>query len=113
MNDWAVIHVYTREQAIDDGVLVVIPEGEEYGFRQQFCVTAGVRAILTAPSERGEEYRGRLHDLLFILSAIRQTQPAKRWQAEKLPLTFDGVRYEFFVSFVRGEGWTVMLAEDL
>ncbi len=49
---WGVIHMYTREQAIEDGQLIDVsetPEAKEAGFRIPVCLTAGVHALVQVP----------------------------------------------------------------
>ena len=73
-NLWAgfeIIHAYTREQALEDGVLVDITKwAQEAGFRIPVAVTCGVWNILK-PSEKqaanGEDATGRTWDMLMIL----------------------------------------------
>lgn len=76
------IHRYTRAQAIEDGVLVdlkKLAEDSGYGktgFGWDLACTSTVfeRCIRVTPEaeERGEDLRGRLHDVLFgLLGAIK------------------------------------------
>lgn len=76
--DWDMIYVYTRAQALEDGVLVDVSEmAREAGFRWPVAVTAAVWALIEAIPER---YRGlqstdgRLWDVLWLAScAIRSS----------------------------------------
>src|SRR5690348_17309253 len=70
-DDADIIHTYTREQAIADGVLVdVTPTAKEAGFKVPVALTSTVRARLE-PSEhdasRGQSFEGRLWDVLMVL----------------------------------------------
>ena len=70
MNDWQVIHSYTRAQAIADGVLVDVTErAKEAGFRFPVAVTAGVWAECVAVPDgvSCQDETGRLWDLLMLL----------------------------------------------
>jgi len=70
-DDAEVISVYTRAQAIEDGVLVDVSEiAREAGFVVPVAVTAGVWALVE-PSEQEEEtwgqsVQGRLWDVLWM-----------------------------------------------
>src|SRR5579871_6822931 len=70
-DDAEVIHTYSREDAIRDGVLVdVSPIAEEAGFKLPVAHTAALWARLE-PSDRdqqlGQSIQGRLWDVLFVL----------------------------------------------
>jgi hypothetical protein len=48
-----VIHGYTRQQAIEDGVLVDVsstPEAKEAGFKASFCLIRGVYSLVEVPA---------------------------------------------------------------
>ena len=69
-DDAEVIHVYTRKQAVEDGVLVDVSEvAREAGFVVPVAVTAGVWALVE-PSpgevEYGQDAQGRLWDVLTM-----------------------------------------------
>lgn len=72
-DDAEVISIYSREQAIADGVLVdVTPTGKEAGFKVPVAVTAAVWAILDPSQDdaaRGQSATGRLWDVLMMLRA--------------------------------------------
>ena len=76
--DWDMIFVYTRAQALEDGVLVDVTEmAREAGFCWPVAITAAVWALIEAIPER---YRGlhsidgRLWDALWMAScAIRSS----------------------------------------
>ena len=70
------IHVYTRAQAIDDGVLVDLsewasPREMSPGFKVPVAVTRAVWSMLEAIPRRFrgiQDIRGRAHDLLVVLA---------------------------------------------
>jgi hypothetical protein len=74
-----VIHSYTRQQAIEDGVLVdITPIAEEAGLKFPVALTRGVYESYVAvpPGVRGQDVEGRLWDLLWLLNlAIRCQRP--------------------------------------
>lgn len=74
--DAEVISVYTRAQAIEDGVLVDLSDlAREAGFKFPLAVTQGVWAVLNPTKEleaAGQDMKGRAWDMLTILRhAIR------------------------------------------
>lgn len=75
-DDAEVISVYTRAQALEDGVLVDITElSREAGFKFPVAVTQGVWGVLNPSKEleaEGQSWKGRVWDMLTILRhAIR------------------------------------------
>lgn len=77
-----VIYRYTRQQAIDDGVLVDLTEwARETGFSIPVACTAAVWNQYVVPpgdtADLGQSERGRGHDLLWMLYVtIRRQQGA-------------------------------------
>ena len=69
-----VIHVYTRAQAIEDGVLVDVTEiAKEAGFVWPVAVTAGVWALINSIPPRFEgiqDVEGRLWDVIWSASRV-------------------------------------------
>ncbi len=82
--DAPVIHRYTRQQAIEDGVLVDLTEwSRETGFTIPVACTATVwNQYIVPPNgtrEWGQSERGRAHDLLWMLYlAIKQNKGGDR-----------------------------------
>ena len=65
-----IIHEYTREQAIADGVLIdVSAAAKEAGFQIPVAVTAAVWSLCVAVPEgvSGQDEAGRLWDVLWML----------------------------------------------
>jgi len=76
-----IIHAYTREQAIADGILIdVTPTAKECGIRYHTVLTDAVwsRYVdLPDDHESGMDREGRLWDILFMFSTTaRQTSAA-------------------------------------
>ena len=77
------IAVYTRRQAIEDGVLMDLMQPEtvglvrEAGFKFPIAMTAGAFAVTVAeigePLPAGQDIRGRLWDVLWMLSCAIRT----------------------------------------
>ncbi len=71
LNDFEVIHTYTRAQAIEDGVLVDVSETAKVaGINFPVAVTSAVWDMYIVPSEKlegfGQSVSGRLWDLLWM-----------------------------------------------
>jgi len=72
-DDVPIISMYTRQQAIEDGVLVDVSDvaKSEYGINLPLAFTRAVWDEYITPDPRsvswGQSIRGRLHDALFML----------------------------------------------
>ena len=69
--EWRVVHSYSAEQAVSDGVLVEVdPElYEEAGYRWPVRITQGVASLVSPTEEeesRGQSLEGRLWDVLWM-----------------------------------------------
>lgn len=65
-----IISTYTRNQAIEDGLLVdVTQQAKEAGFNCSVCVTNGVWAVINEIPDnvKRQDADGRLWDVLFML----------------------------------------------
>src|ERR1700687_5723561 len=115
-----VIHSYTRQQAIEDGVLVDVtstPEAKEAGFRASLCMTRGVYSLVDVPVglEGIQDLKGRLWDTLFVAAT------AYRAAADKYLVQFH-VSYltaherrevkKLWLMFNEAEGFTILLPEE-
>jgi len=75
--DTDIISVYTRAQAIDDGVLIDVSEiAREAGFKFPVAITCQLWAEVIEPDQAskaiGQDVNGRLWDILMVLRvAIR------------------------------------------
>jgi len=73
LDDVPIISMYTRRQAIEDGVLVDVSDvaKSEYGINLPLAFTRAVWDEYITPDPRsvswGQSIRGRLHDALFML----------------------------------------------
>jgi hypothetical protein len=66
--DWDVVYSYTRKQAIKDGILVdVTAQAKETGFKVPVAITSTVYDKYIPSDLHGQDERGRLHDLLWML----------------------------------------------
>ncbi len=116
MDDENIISRYTRENAIDDGVLVDVTEqAKETGIRLPTVITDHLQQVLEDIPETsaGQDYRGRLHDVLWMtflkLRAIQATRD------DDFPALIDVIidaRKQTLWAVVDGEGLTIMFPED-
>lgn len=78
-----IIYSYTRENAIEDGVLIDVTErAKEAGFRYNTCVTSAVWAMIDPSQElaakTGCDTQGRLWDVLFMARlAMKKALPGQ------------------------------------
>lgn len=68
--DFEVISIYTRKQAIEDGVLADVTEwAKEVGFKIPVALTEALWNLIEyIPEGSGQDIRGRAHDVLFMAS---------------------------------------------
>lgn len=62
----APIYVYTRKQAIEDGVLVDLGRTAREYYKWQVCVTASVWAEIMAAAKAGHDLREIVRDVLWM-----------------------------------------------
>lgn len=70
MDEFDVIHSYSRKQAIEDGVLIDVSEtAREAGIKYPVAMTAGVfqNAVRVPAGVPAQDGAGRLWDVLFML----------------------------------------------
>ena len=131
------ISIYTREQAIEDGVLVDVTEWASSGANGMmggFCVPVAMTRALWeqvdieaddhAPwrrlaRQRGESTRGRAHDVLWLTSLAARRSP----RADRIPvgvvMTTEGSRGRLVRKTLRleavidGDGVTIGFSEDM
>lgn len=83
------IHAYTRKEAIADGVLVNLMQGElgvlvkQAGFKYPIAMTAtafkSFVELTPAAKRAGHDMKGRLWDILMMFKlAIRQSEPGEQ-----------------------------------
>ena len=78
-NDFNLISVYTRAQAIADGVLVDVSDfASQYGFKVPVAITGNLFNGYVKPDKHleavGQALEGRLHDVLMaLLFTIRKS----------------------------------------
>jgi len=131
------ISIYTRQQAIEDGVLVDVSDwagSGPHGMLGGFCVPVAMTRALWehvdidaddhAPwrdlaRQRGESTRGRAHDVLWMASLAARRSP----RADRIPvgvlMTAEGSRGRLVRKTLRleavtdGDGVTIGFPEDM
>ncbi len=88
LKDFDVIHVYTRSNAIEDGVLIDVSElADECGIKYPVAVTStvweGYIKVNEELKSRGQSEEGRLWDLLWMFrsAALKEKTPQLKFQA--------------------------------
>jgi len=121
-DDTEVIYRYTREQAIEDGVIVDLTDNplvREVGFRVPVAVTNGVFSLLQPPKELEpyQDFNGRLWDLLILAKLeVKRMIKQEDWLGTFKVIFQVSPRKrelkEFFITFNELEGFTIMLPSD-
>jgi len=123
-DDASLIYRYTRQQAIEDGVLMDLTEWAcETGLSFPLAVTAAVWHQYIVPpagtEEFGQSERGRAHDLLWMLyNAIRRSGGGDRVDFQVIFLQAPGKHETVTLKAVCGPGdegepvITVMLPDE-
>jgi hypothetical protein len=116
MDDENIISRYTRENAIDDGVLVDVTEqAKETGIRVPTVITGHLHQALEEIPETsaGQDYRGRLHDVLWMTFLKLKVMQATR--NDDFPALVDVIidsQKQTLWAVVDGDGLTIMFPED-
>jgi hypothetical protein len=113
-----IISRYTRAQAIEDGVLVDVTEqAKETGMLLPTVITDHVHNVLDAipESSAGQDYRGRLHDVLWMAYLELRALKSKGIRESDFPAEFqviiDGHTHSLWID-ADGDGFTIMFPED-
>jgi uncharacterized protein DUF6573 len=116
--DNQIISRYTRAQAIEDGVLVdVTAQAKETGLLWPTVITDHVHHVLeNIPKESlGQDYRGRLHDVLWMAYLKLRGLKSKGIKASDFPAEFqviiDTKTHSLWVD-ADGDDFTIMYPED-
>lgn len=76
--DWPLLHVYTRAEALADGVLVDVSAlAQEAGWRYPVAVSLAVWQLLdTIPAGSGQDVTGRTWDVVYMAALAAKRAPA-------------------------------------
>lgn len=133
-----VIYAYTRQQAIDDGVLIDIsdlPMTKEAGYKIPVVLTKGVYSLVLVPKglEGEQDFNGRLWDVLYMsviaIKSCKQRHPGNaeekcglvpfkvifQMSTEEEIKETKGLKYEtvkLWLVFNAHEGFTIMKPEE-
>ena len=117
-NEDYVISRYTREQAIEDGVLAdVTAQARETGIVLPTVLTDHLHQTLEniPHASAGQDYRGRLHDVLWMTFLKLKSMQARKMSAEDFPaeveVIIDGALHKLWI-VIDGDGLTIMYPED-
>ncbi len=130
--EWdTVIDRYSREQAIDDGMLVDVsnePETKEAGFTIPVCLTASVYNYVEVPEKlegSGQSFKGRLWDTVYMATMAFRAKKATLLEPDNdsMKITEFKVSYhmgdsmvpveaKLWLVFDSHEGFTIMLPSD-
>ena len=111
------LSVYTRQQAIEDGVLVDVSElAQKNGFKIPVAVTRAVWAKCEGDNEDADAVQAQAADVLW--SAYERVSAALRNPNEdgSAPFEFSAViwrrTYRLWIAFNPAEGFTIGFPED-
>jgi len=117
-DDFTVISRYTRQQALEDGVLVdVSAQARETGILLPTVLSDHLQqALEDIPAEsQGQDYRGRLHDVLWMTFLKLKSFGTKAISEVEFPaevqVILDGRTQRLWI-VVDGDGLTIMYSED-
>ena len=124
-DDMPVIYTYTRQQAIEDGVLIDISEkAKTVGFNIPTVITQHLHSVLNdiPKSKQGiESYDARLGDVLYMAFLRVKAELQKGKEAEdylpftalvSIPKTGRPANQNLIVAFNGSEGFTIMDPAD-
>ena len=98
-----IIDRYSRQEAINDGVLIDITltkEAKEAGFKIPVCLTSSVYEVVKVPKglEGSQDFTGRLWDVCYMATHAVRQKKAQGATEEDMELI------EFKVAFQMAEG---------
>lgn len=112
------VSVYTRQQAIEDGVLVDVTEwagpGQmQGGFACPVAITRNLWAKVEAPKRSNQDTRGRAHDVLWMAARMAHRHTGGFMDGGRIPFTVKlGGRLIQPLVILDGDGVTIGLPED-
>ena len=116
--DFELISSYSRQQAIEDGVLVdVTVQARETGILLPTVLTDHLHHVLEEipAGSLGQDYRGRLYDVLWMTFLKLKSFGGKKLTEVEFPaevkVIVDGTTHTLWI-VIDGDGLTIMYPED-
>ncbi len=124
-----VVFSYSQEQALEDGVLAKVDPLllKNAGFNAPLVITASVHAKCEPPAGTGNDYTGRLWDVLWMAAnAFRMKRASLKSRPDDLEAELSLVPFKviftnaqgkqdtdtLWLCFTPSEGFTIMYPED-
>ena len=108
------IAVYTREQALADGVLIdVTPWAQDTGFRVPVAFTAALWALVADHATAADSVRGRVHDVLMLAFLTVRQMIRRSETAMAFTVAIGAQTHRLWLAFHPEEGFTIGLPADL
>jgi hypothetical protein len=115
LEDFTLIHSYSRQQAIEDGVLVdVTAQARETGIHLPTVLTDHLHHVLEKIPAAGhdQDYRGRLHDVLWMtFLKLKSLGVSEVEFPVEVEVIIDAEKNKLWIA-VDGDGLTIMYPED-
>lgn len=109
----APISVYTRDEALADGVLVdATAWARECGFRVPVALTAALWALLAEGESGADSARGRARDVLAVAAETVRAMIRRNEEAGPFRVWLDGHEHDLWLAFNPYEGFTIGLPRD-
>lgn len=109
----APISVYTREEALADGVLVdVTAWARECGFHVPVALTAALWGLLGEGMSEADSLRGRAHDVLTVAAATVRGMIRRCEESGPFTVRIGGRDHDLWLAFNPHEGFTIGLPHD-
>ena len=116
-----IVSIYTRQQAIKDGVLIDITstsEVKEADFKVPVCLTSSVYELVIVPEKlkNCQDFKGRLWDICFMavysFKRFKDDKHLVPFKVAILQKNFKLKTFQLWLVFNEHEGFTIMLPED-
>lgn len=113
------IHIYTRKQAVEDGVLVLLPAqlSAEAGYGVSVAMTRAAFGLVEVPPSQAhcQDLTGRMWDVLWMARGAARASATRggRYAFQVILRTARGrQKVETLHAVVDGDGLTIMLPEE-
>ena len=107
------IAVYTREQALANGVLIDVTSwAQETGFRVPVAFTAALWALMADTATAADSVRGRAHDVLTVAVVTVRQMIRRDETAAAFTVAVGAQARQLWIAFHPAEGFTIGLPSD-